>query len=186
MRARLLSMVPSAGARLVPISRLEARRGLSGADVLPSRPDPALVVGLHRLALWHSTYNETSWRVDRKAVFNLEGVQRRQVLHRDGCHDTHLHAASTTKPRSEPAHVMVGDCGTRSRPMMTGPSPPNSRGNSSLGRHDFRDETGYERSVSATGCRSVLVVCEARRHSMSCVQPASAKIASATPTRLSP
>ncbi|MEU6776586.1 GNAT family N-acetyltransferase [Streptomyces sp. NPDC046759] len=49
-------------------------------------------IGLHRLALAHSTANEASCRVAQKAGFRFEGTQRSKVLHSDGWHDMHMHA----------------------------------------------------------------------------------------------
>jgi RimJ/RimL family protein N-acetyltransferase len=49
-------------------------------------------VGLHRIALVHSTRNEPSCRVATKAGFALEGTLRGDLLHADGWHDVHLHA----------------------------------------------------------------------------------------------
>lgn len=50
-------------------------------------------VGLQRLALKHSVHNTRSCRVAVAAGFALEGTLRRYLLHTDGLHDTHLHAA---------------------------------------------------------------------------------------------
>ncbi|MEV7328152.1 GNAT family N-acetyltransferase [Micromonospora sp. NPDC093244] len=49
-------------------------------------------VGLHRLALEHSTANAPSCRVAARAGFPVEGVRRESVRHADGWHDMHLHA----------------------------------------------------------------------------------------------
>ena len=49
-------------------------------------------LGLHRVALAHSTQNEASCRVATRAGFVPEGVQRSAVLHADGWHDMHVHA----------------------------------------------------------------------------------------------
>ena len=68
------------------------RRGMAVASVA------ALVrwafddVGFHRLELLHSTANEPSCGVARRAGFTLEGTLRAAVLHADGWHDMHLHA----------------------------------------------------------------------------------------------
>jgi RimJ/RimL family protein N-acetyltransferase len=49
-------------------------------------------LGLHRLELLHSTFNESSCRVATKSGFALEGTKRGATLHDDGWHDMHLHA----------------------------------------------------------------------------------------------
>ena len=49
-------------------------------------------VGLHRLALTHSTQNRASCRVAERASYAFEGTARSQALHADGWHDMHLHA----------------------------------------------------------------------------------------------
>ncbi len=49
-------------------------------------------IGLHRLALAHSTANEASCRVAQKSGFHFEGTMRSKVLHSDGWHDMHAHA----------------------------------------------------------------------------------------------
>ena len=49
-------------------------------------------LGLHRIALEHSTENEASCSVARRAGFAAEGVRRSSVLHADGWHDMHVHA----------------------------------------------------------------------------------------------
>jgi RimJ/RimL family protein N-acetyltransferase len=49
-------------------------------------------VGLHRLALRHSTRNAASCRVATKAGFALEGTMRSALQHADGWHDMHIHA----------------------------------------------------------------------------------------------
>ncbi|MEU4531960.1 GNAT family N-acetyltransferase [Micromonospora ureilytica] len=53
-------------------------------------------VGLHRLALEHSTANAASCRVATRAGFTEEGVARGSVRHADGWHDMHLHARLRT------------------------------------------------------------------------------------------
>jgi len=55
--------------------------------------------GLHRLELEHSTSNQPSCAVARKAGFVLEGTRRRSTLHADGWHDMHLHAVLADEPR---------------------------------------------------------------------------------------
>ncbi|MET8614225.1 MULTISPECIES: GNAT family N-acetyltransferase [Streptomyces] len=49
-------------------------------------------IGFHRLELMHSTANEASCRVARKAGYAPEGTRRSAFLHPDGWHDMHLHA----------------------------------------------------------------------------------------------
>ncbi|TWV56680.1 GNAT family N-acetyltransferase [Streptomyces misionensis] len=49
-------------------------------------------IGFHRLELMHSTANEASCRVARKAGYAAEGTRRSAFLHPDGWHDMHLHA----------------------------------------------------------------------------------------------
>jgi ribosomal-protein-alanine N-acetyltransferase len=49
-------------------------------------------VGLHRIELLHSTANEASCRVARKAGYLLEGTKREHWLFADGWHDVHQHA----------------------------------------------------------------------------------------------
>jgi RimJ/RimL family protein N-acetyltransferase len=49
-------------------------------------------IGLHRLALLHSTANPASCAVAVKSGYALEGTMRSSVLHADGWHDLHLHA----------------------------------------------------------------------------------------------
>jgi len=49
-------------------------------------------LGLHRMALSHSTANPASCRVAEKAGFAAEGVKRAEGWHADGRHDMHLHA----------------------------------------------------------------------------------------------
>ena len=55
-------------------------------------------VGLHRIELLHSTANEASCRVARKAGYALEGTKRRHGLFADGWHDMHLHARLSDDP----------------------------------------------------------------------------------------
>ncbi|MFE6689649.1 GNAT family N-acetyltransferase [Streptomyces sp. NPDC057743] len=70
-------------------------------------------VGLHRLALAHSTANEASCRSALKTGFAAEGVRRSAALHLDGWHDMHEHGCvqgdlpnADTPPRSD---VRPGD-----------------------------------------------------------------------------
>jgi RimJ/RimL family protein N-acetyltransferase len=49
-------------------------------------------LGLHRLALSHSTANVASCRVALHAGFVVEGTKRGEGRHADGWHDMHLHA----------------------------------------------------------------------------------------------
>jgi ribosomal-protein-alanine N-acetyltransferase len=56
-------------------------------------------LGLHRLALLHSTRNPRSCRVAEHALYAAEGTLRDQALHPDGWHDMHLHARLATDPR---------------------------------------------------------------------------------------
>jgi RimJ/RimL family protein N-acetyltransferase len=49
-------------------------------------------LGLHRLALSHSTANQASCRVAQHAGFAAEGTKRGEGRHADGWHDMHLHA----------------------------------------------------------------------------------------------
>jgi RimJ/RimL family protein N-acetyltransferase len=49
-------------------------------------------LGLHRLALLHSTRNVASCRVAGRLGFPLEATFREYLLHTDGWHDTHVHA----------------------------------------------------------------------------------------------
>lgn len=53
-------------------------------------------LGLHRLALSHSTANAASCRVAQHAGFAAEGTKRSEALHADGWHDMHLHARLST------------------------------------------------------------------------------------------
>ena len=54
--------------------------------------------GFHRLFLHHSTANPASCGVARKSGFVLEGTKRSALLHSDGWHDLHLHAAISPLP----------------------------------------------------------------------------------------
>lgn len=54
------------------------------------------VVGLHRVALQHSTANLASCRVATKLGFPAEGTLRGAMLHADGWHDAHMHARLRT------------------------------------------------------------------------------------------
>src|SRR5260221_13504448 len=56
-------------------------------------------LGLHRVELAHSTMNPASCRVAANAGYQLEGIKRREGLHRDGWHDMHLHARLADDPR---------------------------------------------------------------------------------------
>ena len=56
-------------------------------------------LGLHRLALLHSTRNQGSCRVAHAGLYRAEGTLREQTLHADGWHDMHLHARLATDPR---------------------------------------------------------------------------------------
>jgi RimJ/RimL family protein N-acetyltransferase len=49
-------------------------------------------LGLHRLALSHSTANAASCRVAQHAGYAAEGTKRGEGRHADGWHDMHLHA----------------------------------------------------------------------------------------------
>ncbi|MEN3305395.1 MAG: hypothetical protein V7603_1597 [Micromonosporaceae bacterium] len=51
---------------------------------------------LNRLYLLHSTGNEPSCRVARKAGFRYEGTLRGHLRHADGWHDVHMHARLRT------------------------------------------------------------------------------------------
>ena len=53
-------------------------------------------LGLHRLALSHSTANAASCRVAEKAGFTAEGTKRGEGRHADGWHDMHLHSRLLT------------------------------------------------------------------------------------------
>jgi len=53
-------------------------------------------LGLHRLALSHSTANVASCRVAQRAGFAAEGTKRGEGRHADGWHDMHLHALLRT------------------------------------------------------------------------------------------
>jgi RimJ/RimL family protein N-acetyltransferase len=53
-------------------------------------------LGLHRLALSHSTANPASCRVAQHAGFPAEGTKRGEGRHTDGWHDMHLHARLRT------------------------------------------------------------------------------------------
>ncbi|MEV6599306.1 GNAT family N-acetyltransferase [Actinoplanes sp. NPDC051346] len=53
-------------------------------------------LGLHRLALSHSTANVASCRVAQRAEFAAEGTKRGEGRHADGWHDMHLHARLRT------------------------------------------------------------------------------------------
>ncbi|GAA2782338.1 GNAT family N-acetyltransferase [Streptomyces rameus] len=55
-------------------------------------------LGLHRLALCHSTANPASCRVAEKAGFTAEGTRRGALLHADGWHDLHVHARVAGDP----------------------------------------------------------------------------------------
>ena len=54
--------------------------------------------GLHRVSVVHSTSNEPSCRVARRAGFAAEGIARGAALHTDGWHDMHVHARLRTDP----------------------------------------------------------------------------------------
>ena len=54
--------------------------------------------GFHRLELMHSTDNDASCRVARRAGYRLEATQRERVLHADGWHDMHLHVRLADDP----------------------------------------------------------------------------------------
>jgi RimJ/RimL family protein N-acetyltransferase len=56
------------------------------------------VLGLHRIAIDHSTRNPASCRVAQRAGYIAEGVKRSQALHADGWHDMHQHARIATDP----------------------------------------------------------------------------------------
>lgn len=56
------------------------------------------VLGLHRIAIAHSTRNPASCRVAERAGYRAEGVKRSQALHADGWHDMHQHARIATDP----------------------------------------------------------------------------------------
>jgi RimJ/RimL family protein N-acetyltransferase len=49
-------------------------------------------LGLHRLALRHSTQNEASCRIAEKTGFTTEGTLHSTARHLDDWHDMHLHA----------------------------------------------------------------------------------------------
>lgn len=68
------------------------------------------VLGLHRLDILHSTANEASCRVARRAGYAYEGTLRGQAKHADGWHDMHVHA------------VVSGDGALAAGPDVT-PSP---------------------------------------------------------------
>jgi RimJ/RimL family protein N-acetyltransferase len=53
-------------------------------------------LGLHRLALSHSTANTASCRVAQHNGFAAEGTKRGEGRHADGWHDMHLHARLRT------------------------------------------------------------------------------------------
>lgn len=73
-----------------------------GAGVAPMAVSALLSwafgLGLHRLELRHSVFNEPSCRVAAKTGFALEGTLRRQLMHADGWHDMHLHARLADRP----------------------------------------------------------------------------------------
>ncbi|WP_427893349.1 GNAT family N-acetyltransferase [Kribbella sp. GL6] len=48
-------------------------------------------IGVHRLAIGHSTLNTASCRVAERSGFPLEGTLSQAVKHADGWHDWHLH-----------------------------------------------------------------------------------------------
>jgi [ribosomal protein S5]-alanine N-acetyltransferase len=54
------------------------------------------VLGLHRIAISHSTQNPASCRVAERAGYLAEGVKRSAALHADGWHDMHVHARIAT------------------------------------------------------------------------------------------
>lgn len=56
---------------------------------------------LHRVELAHSTMNPASCRVAGNAGYKLEGIKRREALHADGWHDTHLHARLVDDPHPD-------------------------------------------------------------------------------------
>lgn len=59
-------------------------------------------LGLRRIELWHSVHNDASCAVARRLGFPLEGTLRDGMLHVDGWHDLHLHAAHH-RPAAGPA-----------------------------------------------------------------------------------
>ncbi|MCU1396778.1 MAG: hypothetical protein JWM34_5206 [Ilumatobacteraceae bacterium] len=58
----------------------------------------AHTLGLHRIALEHSTRNEASRQVALRSGFIEEGVRRGANLHADGWHDMRLYAHLSTDP----------------------------------------------------------------------------------------
>lgn len=72
----------------------EARgHGLAASGTRAAQAWAFSELGLQRLALHHSVHNTRSCRVAVAAGFALEGTLRRYMLHGDGLHDTHVHAA---------------------------------------------------------------------------------------------
>ena len=67
------------------------RRGVATDSVLEVSRWAFDELGLHRLAIHHSTSNEPSCRVAERAGFVLEGTATSALLHLDGWHDMHMH-----------------------------------------------------------------------------------------------
>jgi len=72
------------------------RRGLASAALSVLAHWSFDVLGVHRIAIDHSTENPASCAVATKAGFRSEGTKRGDALHADGWHDMHVHARLAT------------------------------------------------------------------------------------------
>lgn len=86
---------------VLPAAR--GRRVATRACVVATRWAHGL--GLHRIQLEHSTRNEASGCVARRAGFIEEGVRRGANLHDDGWHDMRLYSHLATDPLNREAHL---------------------------------------------------------------------------------
>jgi RimJ/RimL family protein N-acetyltransferase len=68
------------------------RRGVARASLVALTRSAIDDLGLHRLAVTHSTQNVASCRVATGARYTDEGVSLSAKQHQDGWHDMHLHA----------------------------------------------------------------------------------------------
>jgi len=92
LRVRLADGIGECGYWVLPWAR---GAGLATAALTALTSWALADLGLHRMELVHSTANQASCRVAEKAGYQLEGTLRVAMLHLDGWHDMHLHAAIT-------------------------------------------------------------------------------------------
>jgi len=95
-RLDLLEGTGEAGYWVAPRAR---GRGVAGRALRAVADWMFTEIGLHRIDLEHSTFNEPSCRVAVKAGFVLEGTKVSSALHADGWHDMHLHARVNDQAR---------------------------------------------------------------------------------------